>query len=150
MEWRKLPMYSTCFSLHQNWSQYRPQHGQLRLLFKWMFEIGGRGSVHGQNRETRCIWAWNVRSLFYLNFYIAFSLPELCTEGLAWGTSSPSCHCVWWLAKAHHIIGTIQCHSSHLLIHLWNIHTRLWLGAGIQTIHILCWSAHVHAHTQYR
>lgn len=145
VEWRKLPMYSTCFSLHQNWSQYRPQHGQLRLLLKWMFEIGGRGSVHEQNRETRCIRAWNVGSLD-LNFYCLFT-----SRVVYWGFGPRNFQSILPLCL---VVG--QSPSYY-----WNYsesfqpfadssakHTRLWLGAGIQTFHILYWSAH--ARTQYR
>uniref|UniRef100_A0A7M4F4P9 Galactosylgalactosylxylosylprotein 3-beta-glucuronosyltransferase n=1 Tax=Crocodylus porosus TaxID=8502 RepID=A0A7M4F4P9_CROPO len=48
----------------------------------------------------------------------ANNCTKLCAECLTRGASSPSCHSIWGLTKAHHIAGATEIHASHLLIHL--------------------------------
>lgn len=115
-----------------NLNQYRPQHGQSVIFLIWTAgEKKKNRYVHGRNSKSKCIWTRNVRWLFWERFLLQLSFPQLCAESLARGASSPSCGCAGGLAKAHHVAGTAEVHSSHLLIHLQSTHTQAWLTLAL-------------------
>ena len=117
-----------------NLNQYRPQHGQSVIFLIWTAGEKEKEYVHGRNSESKCIWTRNVRWLFGVRLLLQLSFPQLCAESLTRGASSPPCRCAGGLPKAHHVAGTAEVHSSHLLIHLWSIHTSL-VSTGAETQH---------------
>lgn len=69
-----------------------------------------------------------------MRLLLQLSFPQLCAESLTRGASSPSCRRAGGLAEAHHIAGTAEIHSSHLLVHLQSTHTSL-VSTGVKTPH---------------